>query len=81
MAGENIGEISYLDYLEEKTLANGLQMKAMGIEYYVNLREKTLAIGHQFAKFANIFSRQHFPLYSINAILTAYLVAMMILHV
>ena len=40
MAGENIGKISSLDHLEEKTLANGLQMKAMDIEYYVNLREK-----------------------------------------
>ena len=27
LAGENSGEFSYLDYLEEKTLANGLQIK------------------------------------------------------
>ena len=27
LAGENIGEFSYLDYLEEKTLANGQQIK------------------------------------------------------
>ena len=26
MAGENIGEFNYLDYLEEKSLANGLIM-------------------------------------------------------
>ena len=27
LAGENIGKFSYLDYLEEKSLANGLQIK------------------------------------------------------
>ena len=36
----------------------------MDIKYSVNLKEKTLTIGHQFAKFANVFSRQRFPLYS-----------------
>ena len=27
LVGENIGEFSYFDYLEKKTLANGLQIK------------------------------------------------------
>ena len=34
------------------------------------LEEKTLAIGHHFAKFANVFCCQHFPLYSIKFIHT-----------
>ena len=38
--------------------------KNMDIEDYVNLKEKTLAIGHQFTKFINVFSCQCFPLYS-----------------
>ena len=36
--GEIIGKFSYLDYLEEKTLASGRQIN---IDYSVNLREKT----------------------------------------
>ena len=36
LVGENIGEFSCLDYLEEKTLANSLQMKYG----YEKLREK-----------------------------------------
>ena len=42
--------MDYLDYLGEKVLVNGLQIK-----YHkdtVNLREKTLVIGHQFT---NVF--------------------------
>ena len=42
----------------------------MVIECSVNLREKTLAIGHQFVKFTNVFLRQCFPLYSICVIIT-----------
>ena len=40
-------EFSYLVYLEEKSLANGL-------EDSINLREKTLTICKQFTKFTNI---------------------------
>ena len=32
LAGENIGEFSCLDYLEKKTLANGLHIK---YEYWI----------------------------------------------
>ena len=39
--------------------------KNMDIEHSINLKEKTLAIGHEFTKFANAFSHQHFPLYDI----------------
>ena len=49
----------YLYYLEEKTLANSnsLQMKInTDMKNSVNLREKTLAISQQFAKFTNFFS-------------------------
>ena len=35
----------------------------MDIKGSVKLREKTLAIDHQFIKFANVFSRQRSPLY------------------
>ena len=45
MVGQNIGKFSYLDYLVEKTLANGLQIK---YGYSINLWEEALAIGHQF---------------------------------
>ena len=54
LAGENFDKFSYLDYLGEKTLANSFQLNT-GIKGSVKLREKTLAIGHQFAKFANVF--------------------------
>ena len=64
--GENNGDFGYLDCLEEKTLANGLLVE-YGSEYSINLREKTLAIGHQFAKFTNIFSPQRFPLYGTSS--------------
>ena len=60
LVGENMGKVSCLDYLKEKTLANGLQIKNMDIEYSVNLRETTLVIGHQFT---NVFSCQRFPLH------------------
>ena len=40
-----------------------MQLLDMDIEYSINMREKTLAIGHQFAKLANVFSCQHSPLY------------------
>ena len=43
--GENFGEWS---------------AKNTDIEYSVNLRKKTLAIAHQFFKFANVFSYPHF---------------------
>ena len=46
-----------------ETLANGINTKIKGS---VKLREKTLVIGHQFAKFGNVFSHQHFPLYGIT---------------
>ena len=53
---ENIGEFSYLArFLEEKTLANSLQMK-YGYEKFPKIGEKTLAISHQFVKFATMFS-------------------------
>ena len=69
VAGENFGEFSYLDYLGEKTLANSLFQINMEMKGFVELREKTLAIGHQFAKFAdvsaaNVFCCQCFLLYS-----------------
>ena len=62
LAGENFGEFSYLDCLGEKAWANTLFQINAEIKGSVKLREKTLAIGHQFAKFANVFSRQRFPL-------------------
>ena len=68
IAGDNIGKFSCLDYLEEIALAVGLPMNADN-EYSKNLREKTLAIGYQFVKFANVFSRHCFPLYGIVHIL------------
>ena len=57
LEGENIGEFSYLNYLGEKTLTNGILIKC---RYSINLREKTLVTGHQLAKFVNVFSLQHF---------------------
>ena len=57
---ENFSKFSYLDYLGEKTLANSLFQINTEIKGSVKLREKILAIGHQFA---NVFSRQCFPLY------------------
>ena len=45
-----------------------LKCRKSDIEHFINLREKTLAIGHQFAQFANVFSRQRFPLYGINKV-------------
>ena len=56
------GKFSYLDYLGEKTLANSLFQINTEIKASVKSREKTLAIGHQFAKFANVVSCQRFPL-------------------
>ena len=55
---------TYLDYLGEKTLVNNFFQINTEIKASIKLREKTLAIGHQFAKFANVFSRQCFALYS-----------------
>ena len=37
------------------------------MENSINLKEKTLVISHQFAKFTNVSSCQHFPLYGITA--------------
>ena len=45
---------------QENTLANGLFQINTNIKGSVKLREKTLAIGHQFA---NVFSHQCFLLY------------------
>ena len=42
-----------------------MSIKRFDIEDSINLREKTLANGHRFAKFANVFSCQRFPLYGI----------------
>ena len=56
--GQNIGEFSHLDYLEEKTLANGLHINT-DVKYS---GEKTSVIGRQFT---NVFFCQHFLLYSI----------------
>ena len=52
LAGENFGKFRYLDYLGEKTLANSLFQINTEIKASVKFREKTLAIGHQFA---NVF--------------------------
>ena len=54
LAGENSGKFSYFDYLGEKTSANSLFQINTEIKDSVKLREKTLAIGHQFA-LANVF--------------------------
>ena len=51
------------DYLEEETFVNSLFQINTEIKASVKLREKTLAIGHQFTKFANVFSCQRFLLY------------------
>lgn len=56
---ENIGEFRYLDYLEEKVLANSL---VMDIKVSLYLREKTLVICQQIAKFANVLCCQCFLL-------------------
>ena len=52
LVGENFGKFSYLDYLGEKTLVNSLFQINTEIKGSIKLREKTLAIGHQFA---NVF--------------------------
>ena len=49
------------DYLGEKTLANSFFQMNTEIKGSIKLREKTLAISHQFAKF-NVFFHQRFPL-------------------
>ena len=69
------GKLSSFDFLERTTKTLVLIYVAIlescklkwksDIEYFVNMREKTLAIGHWFAKFTNVFSRQRFPLYGI----------------
>ena len=53
LAGGNIDDFSCLNHLEEKTLANGLQIK---YKYSVNVREKTLVIGQQFDVFRQAVS-------------------------
>ena len=61
---ENISKFNSSDCLEYKTLANSALHRIWRIRIGF-LREKTLAIVDQSAKFANVFSHQHFPLYSI----------------
>ena len=56
LTGQNFGKFSYLDYLGEKTLVNSLFQINTETKGSVKLREKTLAIGHQFIKFAPMFS-------------------------
>ena len=53
LVGENIDKFSYLDFLGEKLWQMPCKLIKMDIEYSVNLREKALAIGRQFSKFAN----------------------------
>ena len=45
---ENIGKFTYLDYLEENTLANNLQMKYR-YGKFCKFKGETLPISHQFA--------------------------------
>lgn len=54
----DIGKFSYLHYMRGKFVASGHKH----IEYFVDLRVKTLAIGHLSA---DAFSHQHFLLYDI----------------
>ena len=64
LAGENIGEFTYLGYLKEKTLVNNLQVKYRCGKFCKFEGEiKTLAISHHFAKFPSVFSCQCFLLY------------------
>ena len=62
---ENTGEFNSSDCLEYKTLANSVLHRIWRIRIGF-LREKTLAIIDQSAKFANVFSCQRFTLYGIH---------------
>ena len=67
---ENVGwrkfwRIQLFRLLGEETLVNSPFQINTEIKGSIKLREKTLAIGRQFA---NVFSHQHFPLYSICVI-------------
>ena len=47
----------------ERNLTSGLQMKSYRYWILCKFEEESMTIGHQFAKFTNVFSRQHFLLY------------------
>ena len=64
---KNTGKFSYLRYLGEHLSEWSTKLINTDIEYSINLREKTLAIGHQFAKFINFVSHHnvfHYTVYT-----------------
>ena len=59
IGGKNIGEISFLDYLEGKTLADRLQIK---YEYWIICKFEGENFGNwpSICQIPNVFSHQHF---------------------